>query len=380
MQTKDQYGFYRVGDLKFYSKMEAIEMQEKTGIHLHWDFNERVYQSVDWKVEPSKTLDELYKIRAQQIREQYDYVVLWYSSGADSDCVLHAFLDNDIPLNEVASFVDYNGSNSKTNIFNSEIFNIAMPKIERYQEKYPDLKHRVIDVCQPIIDLFSDPSFKFDWKYSQNSIFSPNSTIRSRLRHTVNDWKTLIDKGKKVCFVWGTDKPRISIDKGKYCFRFIDIVDNAMNPIQQISPVPGEFDEFFFWSPDLPELVIKQAHVVKRYLKNATQQSMFMTKSPTGLGYSIVNGEKIYISTVGIHYLIYPSYEYHIENETKPRSIFWSGRDTWFRRLTDANLAHSAWKQSLDNMWNSTPDYWKNDPGDPTKAFKQCLSPPYYLE
>ena len=45
MTYQDKLGVYRVGDFKFYSKLEAIEMHAKTGIHPHWDFNEAVFSS-----------------------------------------------------------------------------------------------------------------------------------------------------------------------------------------------------------------------------------------------------------------------------------------------------------------------------------------------
>ena len=76
MTYQDKLGVYRVGDLKFYSKLEAIEMHTKTGIHPHWDFNEAVFSSYDWTVEPKEDLLELYKQRAEQLRNQYDYIIL----------------------------------------------------------------------------------------------------------------------------------------------------------------------------------------------------------------------------------------------------------------------------------------------------------------
>ena len=56
-QNKDQFGVYRVGDLSFYSKIEAIEMHTRTGIHPHWDFNESVFSLYDWTKEPSESLN-----------------------------------------------------------------------------------------------------------------------------------------------------------------------------------------------------------------------------------------------------------------------------------------------------------------------------------
>ena len=88
----DRLGCYRVGDLKFYSKLEAIEMHTRTGIHPHWDFNEAVFSSYDWTVEPEENILELYRQRAQQLRDKYDYIILIYSGGADSETILQSFI------------------------------------------------------------------------------------------------------------------------------------------------------------------------------------------------------------------------------------------------------------------------------------------------
>lgn len=377
----DKFGFYRVGNSKFYSKIEAIEMQEKTGTHLHWDFNELVFSTCDWKNEPFESLTDLYCRRAQQIREKYDYIVLWYSSGPDSDAALRAFLDNDILLDEVASFTNYDATHDPNDHYlNGEIYNIASVKIKQYQELYPDLKHRILDLCQPTVDFWSNKQNMFNWWYSMNTIFNPNATIRSRLSQTVTDWKKILDSGKTLAFVWGIDKPRLNIIDNCFCFQFIDCIDNAINPIWQSDPPPGEHIEFFFWSPDLPEIVIKQAHIIKKYLRSSTSQSMFMQKESTGLGYIIDNGNRYWISTVGVHSLIYPNFKYNSLNDFKPPSLFFTPRDKWFFSLPDNDIAKKNWRSSLEALWCNVPDYWKNDPQDIDRSFKLCVSRPYFLE
>jgi hypothetical protein len=90
----DQFGYYTVGpNFKTYSKLLAIEEMRRTGTHLEWHFNESQYQAHDWRKEPSTSLDELYRQRAQEIRDKYDYVVLWYSGGPDSWNILNTFIN-----------------------------------------------------------------------------------------------------------------------------------------------------------------------------------------------------------------------------------------------------------------------------------------------
>ena len=74
--TPDKFGFYKVGDKSTYSKLEAIEWSKKDNKNFEWVFNDNVYSSIDWKIEPQKDLWSMYKERAIQIRNSYDYVVL----------------------------------------------------------------------------------------------------------------------------------------------------------------------------------------------------------------------------------------------------------------------------------------------------------------
>ena len=67
----DQFGFYRVGDLKFYSKLEAAQAHERLGLPMRWDFNEAVYSSYDWRVEPTETIEELYRQRGKDLLHSF---------------------------------------------------------------------------------------------------------------------------------------------------------------------------------------------------------------------------------------------------------------------------------------------------------------------
>jgi hypothetical protein len=380
VQTKDQFGFYVVDDLKYYSKLMAIEAHQATGHHPRWDFNDSVFSLYDWTVEPEASLPDLYRQRAQQLRDKYDYIVLWFSGGADTDNVLHAFLDNGIKLDEVASYINFEATQDKTNYMNNEVFHVAYPVIKKHQEKHPDLVHRIIDVCKMQVDYFSQSETKFDWIYEMNAMFNPNNASRVAVREYVPEWKKMIDDGKRVLFLWGADKPRVGLVDGKYCFRFIDIIDNCVSPKVQMLNRPGDYDEFFYWSPDLPELIIKQAHIIKHYLRTATASSQFLTTEKTGLGSTIIDGVEYHLTTTGVSVLIYPNFIFYDETQGKPLSIFFTPRDTWFFSLPDDNLARVSWEVGITKLWKMLPDYWKNDPLDSSKALKQMWSKAYALE
>ena len=82
--SKSTTGYYEVGNRIFVSQLEALHYASTTKQTVSWNFHNDVYSQYNWSKRPSGTLDELYKLRAQQIRDKYDYVVVHFSGGSDS--------------------------------------------------------------------------------------------------------------------------------------------------------------------------------------------------------------------------------------------------------------------------------------------------------
>lgn len=378
----DRLGCYRVGELKFYSKLEAIAAMNKTGIHLHWDFNEPVFSSYDWTTEPREDLLELYRRRAQQIREDYDYVILMCSGGADSETVLQSFVDNDVKVDELVSYSNYAGTNDKDDHMNSEVWRRTIPRYEKLKETCPWIKFRLVDISKMAIDFFNDPAMGTDWIYNMNMMWTPNSASRTDMVAKIKDWMDLINQGKRLCLVWGHDKPRIvQHDDGRYSFRFIDIIDNGAT-VKSISGKQPYSDELFFWTPSLPEILIKQAHIIKRYLDHATEQTPFISSEKSDLAFRWADEsrtKKLWLGVHGVHRLIYPNWDITTFDAGKFGSIVFSPRDKWFFNLDDNNLSKRNWQQGIDRVFKMVPDYWKNDPNDISKGLKACWSRDYFL-
>jgi hypothetical protein len=155
LNNQDIFGYYTVGKLKMYSQIEAVEVSQRLNLPIDWHFNEEVFNRCDWTVEPTESISNLYQKRCEQLREKYDHLVLVYSGGADSDNILNFFIENNVRLDEVVSFIDYEGSQNKLSKFNAEIFEVAIPKIKNIQEKQPLLKHTIIDTTQLTLKKFS---------------------------------------------------------------------------------------------------------------------------------------------------------------------------------------------------------------------------------
>ena len=379
MKNPDIYGYYTCGALKTYRKWEAIECQKKTGAGLSWYFNDSVYGAMDWHSEPAQTLANLYKSRAEQLRNTYDYLVLWYSGGADSACVLDSFVQNNIFLDETVSWVNYAATGDRYDFCNGEIFNVAAPKIKQIQEQQPLLRHRVLDICQTLLDFVNDKRIGLDWIWDVNNVSTLVNASRARLIDTVADWKTLADQGKKIAFISGTDKPRlVQRADGSWAFRFIDMIDNSMTPAQQINPSPMFTQEFFFWSPDNPLIVLKQAHVIKKFLRHAQPTHSALTKKSTGLANVRLHNREYWLKPQGLHSLIYPNWS-PIPYQQKNVSSLFSQREEWVRTLGASNPEVQNYRSAIMKKWQITPDCWKNNPRNMFRGFKQTWSREYNI-
>ena len=375
----EQFGFYRVGDAKFYSKLEAAHEHERSGLPFRWDFNEAVYSSYDWRIEPTETLEELYRQRAQQIRDRYDYLVLWFSGGGDSSNVLNSFVNNNIKLDEVASYVNYEATHDKTNFLNGEIYHVAKPKVATAQLKQPWLKHTIIDLAKQTVDHFTNKETKFDWIYHMNGYLNPNNAAKQNIKLREAHWRNMINSGKRVGFIQGLDKPWVHEVKGNYYFRFVDMVDGAVSGQVQMLNRPWDFDELFYWTPDAPKIVIKQAHIIKRYMSLATPTTPYITDDARhGIVNRTINGKRYFLDVDGISYLIYPGW-YPVPYQAKAPSLFFTPRDDWFFNLPDDDPAKYSWRTGLEHIWRVMPNKWIQNPQDIRSGFKKMHSKVYNL-
>lgn len=381
---QDKFGFYQAGPLKTYSKFEAIEYADKHNHLVHWNFNEAVFGSVNWSKEPEQSLEELYRQRAQQLREQYDYLVLWFSGGADSQNILNSFIHNNIKLDEVASYVNYDATGDRNDHLNAEIFHVVLPEVELVRQRQPWLRHTIIDMAELTVDYFADTEAKFDWIYRVNGYVNPNNAARRDIRLKAPHWRQMFNAGKRVAFIYGIDKPRVSRLNDKFYLKFADMIDAAVSAECQMLDRPWEFNELFYWTPDHPLMVVKQGHVIKNYLKNATSNTPFIVNRQCRDSNEVlvsnvtttINKHIHWLSTAGLHTLIYPRWKPAL-HQYKPRSLIFTPRDSWFFNLPDSDPAKYAWKIGLERRWQATPSRLRQD--SLAKGFKIIPSKLYDL-
>lgn len=394
MQNKDILGYYTAGDYKTYSKLDAIEHSSSLN-PVRWHFNEDVFNTVNWTVEPPGSLDFWYGQRAAQLREKYDYIVLWYSGGADSYNMLQSFVRNNIFIDEIAQWHNLEGEQgNKLSAQNSEVFATSAPKTKELIDTnpvYKHTKHRMVDVTQYQKNILTTGDIKWDYWYQQPD-FSPNTYTAMSTPEIIPEWRDLILQGKKVCFILGIDKPQVKQDSnGSFWAQFTDSL--------QWNGVGSEglswYLEPFYWSRDLPELPIKQAHCVMRYLQNCTDVDADgyhlycgeMTADEYGrpvFGGKVHSGDwetranvrknnKVYhLMAHGMHRLLYADWDTRTISCPKSFSKVYSIRDTWFLDKDAPDLGQRYYIQGLLHVRNKikkiNPDMWWEYKYDPKIA------------
>ena len=365
----DKFGFYRTGDRTSYSKFEAVEWSKVNGQPVTWDFNRSTFDAIDWTKEPETDLWEMYKQRARQIRDAYDYVVLWYSGGSDSHNLLLAWIDAGCKIDEIATTWNYEATGEYLNHYNAEITTVVLPDIKKLQEKF-DFKFRLVDISQFCIDLF--PTWTTEFEYNTNFHMSPNNPARSLFREKIDDYKNLIAQGKKLCFVWGKEKPMLKYSRqsNKHFVEFHDSIDNCITPYVQKNYYKGWYDELFYWTPDYPLIPVKQAHVIVNYLKICNDRDQFTT-SRTFNGFS--QKFDMYLRDNTIKTLIYPKWSNDIFCNGKASSFVYSLRDEWFLKSNLEN--RKRFMEIADSYFRTV------DPDDhERKSTWPLRSGAYYIE
>jgi len=72
IERNAKLGVYMVGGRAFYLKPEAHIYATETDQPVSWQFNDVAFAKYNWTSEPESDLRELYRRRAEHLREQYD--------------------------------------------------------------------------------------------------------------------------------------------------------------------------------------------------------------------------------------------------------------------------------------------------------------------
>jgi hypothetical protein len=364
--------YYTCNGIEFSSKVNACIYSQTVNKPVEWMFHNDVYSAYPWQIEPEQTLDELYDARARQLREQYDYLILSYSGGSDTNNILESFIRQDLHIDEIVTnhitkatekFTIIDPSNKLASNFAAEHQLQAIPRLQYIYDKLPKTKITVLDVSDVVLNSMS----QFDdveWVHERNDYLSIGQLFRYNYFHFA-ELKKQFDKDKKVAIIVGVDKPRTVISPNdEFVLYFTDATANIASVNDFNTEYSNIKTELFYWSKDTAPLICKQAHVVKHWLEaNPVRQRMWrnVTKEMVRLYH-----ERF------LRNILYTTWDDTWFQADKGTSYWNSEFDAWFHNDPTLSRELTQWKRGLEYVAQSAGDYieYKNGVADGLKGFK----------
>jgi len=375
LEKNDSLGFYIVGDYKTHNKIDALIMSTKTGVRPIWYFNDEVFGKTIWDVEPELSLRDLYAVRANQLRNKYDYIILNLSGGSDSATTLYSFVNNGIFIDEV--IVRHPGKGTSNLMVTDSVYQAtnaysewefaAIPILNWLKNASPNTKITIHDYSESLLT----PAYDIDWVYAGRDYLHPG--IITRYDYAVPELMTAYEKNAKVCQLFGIDKPRIAIRDGAFYLYFLDIQANTA--VSQIKEFDNITTEYFFWSPDFPEMIVKQAHLISNWFSlPVNNQLKTLLRWPNHDISQRTTYEMIVKS------IIYPDYDFTTFQTAKPSSAFETEIDSWFFKNFQNTKAFDIWKEGINFVKTNINDVWFNHKYTEKDGFVGFISPFYKIK
>lgn len=370
--------FYNVSGRVFTNKTLALLYANNNNIateNISWNFHDNEISSVDWKIEPVQSINDLYRTRAQMLREKYDYLILMCSGGPDSNNMAYSFLKNGIHVDEIIASAPLSGlkdwkdniSDTRTENVISETRFAQIPFIDEIRNNYPSVKITINDYFEDILQ-YDDA----EWLIHSTDYIHPTTAARYSLDKFPH-LRKLAETDRRIGVVYGIDKPFILIQGEKF---INSISDYAVNVPTEIRKFKNFYNELFYFSHELPQIMIKQCHMLKRWL--------FLPENELALKLTRLNGKtapfKDFNSGLyqrAIVPCIYPLIETKIWQAGKPKYNILADMDDWFYKKHNSlgvyDMMISNVNSIISKMRNDLFQYKDYYDGEKTVRYRMGL-------
>ena len=372
MNFTEKYGYWTVADKKFFKKYDALLYATTIKQEVKFYYHDDVWNKFDRSLLGKISLPNLYKQRALQLRDTYEYLVLYYSGGADSHNILKTFIDNDIKLDEICvkwpktlmdgnlytpNSVDRSGKN-----YWSEWNYAIKPILEWLVLNRPNIKITIKDYTEDIDKLdiskiFEKLNFVRGGGMLMNSVISD-----SDLKYAGSN--------KKIAHIYGIDKPLLFNHKNKMYMFFTDVCLDQFYK----SDLDPENTECFYWTPDFPLLPFEMAYQLTLYFKTNPDKINFT--------WNINSGNPTNNSVVGqfltdlSRNLLYTNWDHRFQadkpNETRTDKFF------WFYEHSELKNLREKYSYDLQSRISTLGDPYLTSPNK-LRFYEICHSKFFYI-
>jgi hypothetical protein len=372
-----ELGYYSCDGKIFETKLQAMLYANPKNLSITWHFNDNEYNSYNWSVEPEQNLDTLYDLRARQIREQYDYVILSYSGGSDSNNILESFLRQNLFIDEIitnwaldasSKFIVCDKTVTDTWNNNAEFHLHTTHRLEYIRNKSPKTKISVLDTSRNIIDGLLN-GCDANWVETKNDVFNVTGAFQYNPLF-FSEVRKRFDGLGRVAYVIGVEKPKLMIRNNSLYMYFIDKgssiapVKDSVTEYSNITPV------LFYWSPDTCDMLAKQAHTVYKYIKTNPLAKQIWGSTD----YTIIRR----VQEELLKHIVYSTWDSRWFQVKKTTNDWDSELDYWFTRGWSETKEYAIWNDGLKNLLPRISNFIKYENGIP-RGTTPCFSKFYYI-
>lgn len=233
---------------KFINAFQAISYAAVHTPHIPVKFEllEEEFDAVNWLIEPAQSFAELCDIRAAQLRHKYDRLVLFFSGGTDSITVYNTFKRLKLHIDEIIIYYhdqDEHGHPAQN--------------VKWLKDHHWDLT-TIITVYHRDENFDTYTSLNDDWTCNPAITYSPSPFINhSKIIERTERWR-----GQSWAAILGAEKPHVYYSDGKWFSTHLDKIYSAYANLDSAF-------EWFFTSPDLIDLHVKQTHMLVNGMINS---------------------------------------------------------------------------------------------------------------
>jgi hypothetical protein len=347
--TASKMGYYSVQNRIYASRCAASFDASVTGHQMYFWYNNHVFDLIHWDLEPHQSLQELYRLRAQQLRDRYDHLIISYSAGSDSHNLCQAFINADIKFDELYMyFADHLGIDKNTHDQNTEILLAGDEVIQWCRAN--NIKITYDNLCDYRDRCHAD----LDWIWHNDPTFMISTPLREQSMRLNLSWQDLVDRGKSVAIVLGAEKPRLYWQDHHWFTTFVDVI-NSYNWPDYHTDFNGIVLEAFYATPDLPDLIVKQCHVLKNHIESGYDLDFVKNNFALDQKWNRLLNEKL------TRQLLYPYWKESTFSTGKSPAVF-SHKDQWLWQFDCRNqinyFAGLQWiNQNIDSKWFNNENF-----------------------
>lgn len=356
-------GYYTCDGVDFESKIQASLHSMKVNKPVDWNFNDEVFKSYDWSNEPMESLDYLYDKRSRELREKYDYLILSYSGGSDSHNILMSFIRQGLHFDEILvntlekgwkDFTVLDPNNKSCYNSGAEHYLQTIPRLKEMEKYMPKTKITICDLTDNVYDTFLTAG-DASWVMNKREALNPLGVTRYNYIY-FNEVRKQFDKEKVIGMVLGVEKPKSMIHDNKFYIRFNDRSANMVSIIDHVKDYDNTVLEYFYWSPDSVPMLIKQGHVLKRWLDMNPQYHRYWEYGKSDFKTMRTYHERLLRS------VMYPTtWNDNWFQVDKAVRDWYSEFDNWFIDGAKDTKAGHIWQEGVDFVRNSLAPMLKMD-------------------